>query len=76
MSPALGAAGSGASSVVSSRGGSPIRSVPWKAVLEALARALQLDDSERAHLLNLAQAADGSDALTRPLRRRTKDPGC
>ncbi|MFJ9715253.1 helix-turn-helix transcriptional regulator [Streptomyces sp. NPDC101213] len=40
------------------------------AVLEALARALRLDDAERAHLLHLAQAADGSDALTR-LRRRT-----
>ncbi|AZM44628.1 transcriptional regulator [Streptomyces sp. WAC 06738] len=43
------------------------------AVLEALARALQLDEAERAHLVNLAQAADGSDALTRPRRRRTKD---
>ncbi|MFE7708084.1 helix-turn-helix transcriptional regulator [Streptomyces sp. NPDC057486] len=43
------------------------------AVLEALARALQLDDAERAHLLNLAHAADGSDALTRPRRRRTRD---
>jgi hypothetical protein len=39
------------------------------AVLEAVARALQLDDAERAHLLNLAQAADGTDALTRPRRR-------
>ncbi|MYR47051.1 helix-turn-helix transcriptional regulator [Streptomyces sp. SID5910] len=43
------------------------------AVLEALARALRLDDAERAHLANLAQAADGSDALTRPRRRRTRD---
>ena len=43
------------------------------AVLEALARALQLDDAELAHLLNLTQAADGSDALTRSRRRRTKD---
>ncbi|MFD3719064.1 helix-turn-helix transcriptional regulator [Streptomyces sp. NPDC058674] len=42
-------------------------------VLEALARALRLDDAERAHLLNLARAADGSDALTRPRRRRTRD---
>ncbi|MBQ1115562.1 helix-turn-helix transcriptional regulator [Streptomyces sp. C3-3] len=42
-------------------------------VLEALARALRLDDAERAHLVNLAQAADGSDALTRPRRRRTKE---
>lgn len=39
------------------------------AVLEAVARALQLDDAERAHLLHLARAADGSDALTRPRRR-------
>jgi transcriptional regulator with XRE-family HTH domain len=38
-------------------------------VLEAVARALQLDDAEREHLLNLAHAADGSDALTRPRRR-------
>ncbi|MFI8891343.1 helix-turn-helix domain-containing protein [Streptomyces paradoxus] len=43
------------------------------AVLEAVARALRLDDAERAHLLHLAHAADGSDALTRPRRRRTKD---
>ncbi|MEU6567184.1 helix-turn-helix transcriptional regulator [Streptomyces parvulus] len=42
-------------------------------VLEAVARALQLDDAERAHLMNLARAADGSDALTRP-RRRTARP--
>ncbi len=41
------------------------------AVLEAVARVLQLDDAERAHLLNLAHAADGSDALTRRPRRRT-----
>ncbi|WP_330337326.1 helix-turn-helix transcriptional regulator [Streptomyces sp. NBC_00557] len=41
------------------------------AVLEAVARALQLDDAERAHLLRLAQAADGSDVLTRPRRRTT-----
>ncbi|MEU4732212.1 helix-turn-helix transcriptional regulator [Streptomyces sp. NPDC023588] len=43
------------------------------AVLEAVARALRLDDAERAHLLHLAQAADGTDALARPRRRRTKD---
>ncbi|MFI7016681.1 helix-turn-helix transcriptional regulator [Streptomyces sp. NPDC050164] len=45
------------------------------AVLEAVARALQLDDAERAHLLHLAQAAEGSDTLARPRprsgRRRT-----
>lgn len=42
------------------------------AVLEALARALQLDDAERAHLLNLAHAATGADALTRPRRRAAR----
>ncbi|MFH9657618.1 helix-turn-helix transcriptional regulator [Streptomyces sp. NPDC017248] len=42
------------------------------AVLEAVARALRLDDAERAHLLHLARAADGSDALTRPRRRTTR----
>ncbi|MGW7689861.1 helix-turn-helix transcriptional regulator [Streptomyces asiaticus] len=41
-------------------------------VLEAVARALHLDDAERAHLLHLAQAADGSDALTRPRRRTAR----
>ena len=41
-------------------------------VLEAVARALNLDDAERAHLLHLAQAADGSDALARPRRRATR----
>jgi transcriptional regulator with XRE-family HTH domain len=40
-------------------------------VLEAIASALQLDDAERAHLLHLAQAADGSDTLARPRRRAT-----
>ncbi|MGW7069281.1 helix-turn-helix transcriptional regulator [Streptomyces sp. NPDC054855] len=39
-------------------------------VLEAVARVLQLGEAERAHLQNLAQAADGSDALARPRRRR------
>ncbi|GIF06925.1 helix-turn-helix transcriptional regulator [Actinoplanes siamensis] len=38
-------------------------------VLEAISRALQLDDAERAHLLRLAQAANGSNALLRPSRR-------
>jgi transcriptional regulator with XRE-family HTH domain len=37
-------------------------------VLEGIARALRLDDAERAHLLHLAQAADGSGALVRPRR--------
>ena len=40
-------------------------------VLEAIARALQLDDAERAHLFDLARAADGSSALMRPRRRST-----
>jgi transcriptional regulator with XRE-family HTH domain len=38
-------------------------------VLEALARALQLDESERAHLFDLARAADGIPASGRPRRR-------
>ncbi|WP_251096542.1 helix-turn-helix transcriptional regulator [Streptomyces sp. Caat 7-52] len=42
------------------------------AALEAVARVLQLDDAERAHLLNLAHAADGTDILTRPRRRYTQ----
>ncbi|GAA2217717.1 helix-turn-helix transcriptional regulator [Micromonospora olivasterospora] len=39
-------------------------------VLNAVARALQLDDAERAHLSDLARAADGSSTLTRPRPRR------
>jgi transcriptional regulator with XRE-family HTH domain len=42
------------------------------AVLEAIARALHLDEAERAHLLNLAHPADGSGALTRSRRRTTR----
>ena len=38
-------------------------------ILDAIARALQLDDAERTHLLHLAQAADGSTAILRPTRR-------
>ncbi|MCA2216953.1 helix-turn-helix transcriptional regulator [Jidongwangia harbinensis] len=38
-------------------------------VLEALARALQLDDTERAHLYDLARTADGIPASGRPRRR-------
>ncbi|MET7331238.1 helix-turn-helix transcriptional regulator [Nonomuraea sp. NPDC005650] len=37
-------------------------------VLEAIARALQLDEAERAHLLNLAQAAGRTGAIVRPRR--------
>jgi transcriptional regulator with XRE-family HTH domain len=41
-------------------------------ILDALARALQLDDAERAHLFNLAHAADGTTAGMRPRRRPSK----
>lgn len=40
-----------------------------ESVLEAIARALQLDDAERAHLLDLARAARGGAQLP---RRRTQ----
>ena len=39
------------------------------AVLDALASALQLDDAERAHLLDLARAADGIPSSGRSRRR-------
>jgi len=39
-------------------------------VLEALARALQLDDAERSHLFDLARAAQ--PAMTPPRRRQTR----
>ncbi|HEX8933945.1 MAG TPA: hypothetical protein VF788_07095 [Pseudonocardiaceae bacterium] len=48
-------------------------------VLDAIARTPQLDDDERAHLFDLARAADGSSALLRPRHRRQKllqEPGC
>jgi transcriptional regulator with XRE-family HTH domain len=38
-------------------------------VLDAIARALQLDDAERGHLFHLAHAADGTAAGMRPRRR-------
>jgi transcriptional regulator with XRE-family HTH domain len=38
-------------------------------VLDAIARALRLDDAERAHLLRLAHEANGSNAILRPRRR-------
>lgn len=44
------------------------------AVLDAVSRALQLDDAERTHLLDLARAADGIPASGRARRRTTKDP--
>jgi transcriptional regulator with XRE-family HTH domain len=41
-------------------------------VLGSIARALQLDDAERAHLFDLARAADGTSAIERPSRRRSR----
>src|SRR5689334_18581480 len=41
-------------------------------VLDAIAQALQLDDTERAHLLDLARAADGIPTSGRARRRVTK----
>ncbi len=41
-------------------------------VLEAIAEALQLDDTERAHLLDLARAADGIPTSGRARRRATR----
>jgi transcriptional regulator with XRE-family HTH domain len=41
-------------------------------VLEAVARALQLDDAERVHLFDLARGADGTSALGRPRSRSTR----
>jgi transcriptional regulator with XRE-family HTH domain len=43
-------------------------------VLDALARALRLDDTERAHLLDLARAADGIPTSGRPRRRSAGKP--
>src|SRR5215213_8117488 len=39
------------------------------AVLDAIANALQLDDAERAHLFDLARAADGIPTSGRPRQR-------
>lgn len=38
-------------------------------ILDAIARALNLDDAERAHLFHLAQTADGTGAMLRRTRR-------
>lgn len=43
-------------------------------VLDAICQALQLDDTERAHLLDLARAADGIPTSGRARRRATTDP--
>jgi transcriptional regulator with XRE-family HTH domain len=42
-------------------------------VLDALAHALQLDDTERTHLFDLARAADGIPLSGRPRRRSNKN---
>lgn len=42
------------------------------AVLDSVSRALQLDDTERAHLLDLARAADGIPSSGRMRRRATR----
>jgi transcriptional regulator with XRE-family HTH domain len=44
-------------------------------VLDAVARALRLDDTERAHLFDLARAADGIPTSGRPRRRATTPTG-
>ena len=44
------------------------------AVLESLARALQLDETERAHLYDLARAADGIPTSGRPADARRPRP--
>jgi transcriptional regulator with XRE-family HTH domain len=41
-------------------------------VLEAVARALRLNDAERTHLFHLAQAANGSSGLAKPRRPAAK----
>ncbi|WP_298459817.1 helix-turn-helix transcriptional regulator [uncultured Cellulomonas sp.] len=43
-------------------------------VLDSVARALQLDDTERAHLLDLARTADGIPPSGRLRRRATRSP--
>lgn len=43
-------------------------------VLDAICQALQLDDTERAHLLDLARAADGIPTSGRSRRRTTTNP--
>ncbi len=44
-------------------------------VLESIARALRLDDTERAHLFDLARAADGIPTSGRSRRRATVQAG-
>lgn len=42
------------------------------AVLDSVSRALQLDETEHAHLLDLARAADGIPSSGRPRRRASR----
>ncbi|MBB5843357.1 transcriptional regulator with XRE-family HTH domain [Conyzicola lurida] len=44
-------------------------------VLDAIASALQLDDTERVHLFDLARAADGIPLSGRPRRRSARSAG-
>jgi transcriptional regulator with XRE-family HTH domain len=44
-------------------------------VLESVARALRLDDTERAHLFDLARAADGIPTSGRPRKRAITQAG-
>lgn len=46
-----------------------------ESVLEALARALQLDDAERSHLFDLARAAQGASTRRRRAPRERIRPG-
>ena len=41
-------------------------------ILHAIARALQLDPAERAHMLHLAEASEGTGVFVRPKRRSAK----
>jgi transcriptional regulator with XRE-family HTH domain len=43
------------------------------AILHSIARALRLDDAERAHMLHLAETSEGSGTLLRP-RRSSAQP--
>src|SRR5438034_10608483 len=44
-------------------------------VLEALAKALQLDEAERAHLFDLARAAHSTPRPRRPAKQRVRPSG-
>ena len=44
------------------------------AILHAIARALRLDAAERAHMLHLAEASEGTGVLLRPRRAARTAP--